>query len=239
MAFWVLYGSYFSIRLGYLCYSRLTLSRRWSKLKSLFVVHAANARSISRAKRHELWAFLWGNVGLVVRCGKQFAFIELVKFILAPFTPMLGKIPGQWQWAALTLLLPPCVYFFSAVGPALFYKIHRTIHENGNLYKGLHKIHHKGIYTSLLDSGTESPAEFFLTETPSILIVLPTWLFVISELLLMNQFHFPGHMARHTTEPVSVWHLNRHRTFSANYGINTPMLQLDEQFGTALDEPYL
>src|SRR5262249_45264198 len=59
-AFWVLYGTYAAVRLSYVCYSQLTIGRRWSARCSPFLEHAANTAHPAAARRHELWAFFWG-----------------------------------------------------------------------------------------------------------------------------------------------------------------------------------
>jgi sterol desaturase/sphingolipid hydroxylase (fatty acid hydroxylase superfamily) len=233
-AFWITYGTYMAVRLGYLAYSRITLQRRWHSYSSPFVAHSANTRSPSITLRHELWAFFWGNVGLVVRCGKQLAFLGVANLLSAPLAPIIHQIPNAWLAAAV--LFPICLYGYGQLALLIYYKVHRTIHENKRLFQGLHKIHHKGVYPSLLDAGTESPAELSLTETPQMSLVFPTWAFAALE-LVVGAFHCAGHAARHTSFADSVWHLNHHRFFSTNYGAYS--VQLDRRFGTACEEPYI
>jgi hypothetical protein len=231
-AFWVLYGTYAGVRLSYLCYSQLTMARRWSSRRSPFLEHAANTADPAAARRHELWAFFWGNVGLVIRCGKQVAFVAAADVVLAPVQPWIHEFTGAWLVAAGLLIAYLCLY--ATLAEVVFYKFHRTVHENHSLYRGLHMIHHKGVCPSLLDSGTESIAEFSLTEMPVLWLVFPTWAFVAAELGLLGN-HMSGHMSRRTAYVPSIRHVIHHHRFSVNYAIEV-VLPMDDWFGTACDQ---
>jgi hypothetical protein len=229
--FWVLYGTYGLVRFIYLCYSQLTLARRWNSRRTPFLEHAGNTVHPAAARRHELWAFFWGNVGLVVRCGKQLAFVTVADLLLAPVQPWIHEFPGAWLVAAGLLLAYFGLYF--SLAEVVFYKFHRTVHENHSLYRGLHMIHHKGVCPSLLDSGTESIAEFTLTETQVTWLVFPTWAFVAAEFgMIVN--HLSGHMSRRTPYVPSSRHMIHHHRFSVNYAIEV-LLPMDDWFGTASD----
>jgi hypothetical protein len=231
-AFWVLYGTYAAVRLSYVCYSQLTIARRWSTRRSPFLEHAANTADPAAARRHELWAFFWGNVGLVIRCGKQLAFITVADLVLAPVQPWIHEFPGAWLVGVGLLIAYLCLY--ATLAEVIFYKFHRTVHENHSLYRALHMIHHKGVCPSLLDSGTESIAEFSLTEMPVVWLVFPTWAFVAMEFALLCN-HLSGHMSRRTAYPPSARHIIHHHRFSVNYAIEV-VLPMDDWFGTACDQ---
>ena len=111
----------------------------------------------------------------------------------------------------------------------IYYRTHRTFHANRPLYSSIHSIHHRGVLPTQLDSGTISPAEFWITEmvVPSAALV-PNWYFVIIQVVLAFFGHLPSHDTG-TRWAMSQHHLHHHRLFRVNLGLTSAE---DAEFGT-------
>lgn len=216
--FWAIYGFYFLVRTGYLGYLLVNSRDLWTNLRDPFPEHFGNTRTLGSARRHAIWSYLWGNVGLVSRCGKQVATMWVFALISKPFEPTIISLHKQlpYLWVASLPLFVVGTYYYYLLTIYIFYKYHRTAHESKPLFDGLHKIHHKSAIPSLLDSGTESPAELSLVEESSPLLAFPTWLFVLIEMKAALRLHWPEH---HSNSGNNQYHQHHHRLLTVNYGL--------------------
>jgi sterol desaturase/sphingolipid hydroxylase (fatty acid hydroxylase superfamily) len=232
-SFWIVYGAYGIVRTSFLVKYLLTIWMRWDDGRPPFEIRRANMRTRGEAARHLLWSFFLGNAGLIVRCGQQIAMI--VVFDELQILLGMGDLrPGPLA-AVVGLLGGLFVYFvlaFCSAAP-LYYKIHRTLHENRTLFTAVHRIHHKAVYPTVLDSGTESPLEFALTEMLGCgHCNLPDWLYVALQMAHMF-IHHTAHHSSISQEGRLHFHVDHHRLFLHNYGlVADPPIGVDGAFGT-------
>jgi len=233
-SFIMLYGFYMLVRAWWLVRYLWLLSFRWENAGRTFAVHEANLYSRGAAIRHVLWSYFLGNIGLVVRCSSQVLTISLFEWLRT------SSAMDPTRHPALSAHLVPIgigvavlwlATFWLAIRRALliYYRTHRTFHNCPPLYDSIHSIHHRGVLPTPLDSGTISPAEFFITEMalPAATLV-PNWWWTISQIILA----FAGHWASHdsgTRLKFSQHHLHHHRLFTVNFGLSPAE---DAQFGT-------
>lgn len=216
-AFLIVYSFYFLFRLYFLIRYLLTIAFNWNGSSS-FEIKLANLNTPKIASKHMIWAFFLGNLGLTIRCGKQFIFLWLIDHIITAFRiPLpifeLGNIYNSILWFVYILLTLFVLVYFMLI---IYYKVHRTLHENRTLFIFLHRIHHEAIYPIVLDSGTISPLEFILTETGAFMFILfPDWLFVLESVLLAVG-HLVGHNTLIKNERLH-HHVQHHRLLNVNY----------------------
>jgi len=218
LAFWIAYLAWISVRFVYFGIHMWDLRRRWARMAPPFVIHKANFRSPERTARHMVWSLFMGHVGLAFRCGRQLALIAVYSALAGPLPSELGRrVPHLWALGLVGL----CALFYlygTAVGP-IYYKVHRTLHNSGRLYAGLHKVHHKATIPTLLDSGTECAFELALVEyTGCVHLLWPSWAFTATEMLFAT-----GQAASHHTLTAKLGkgghdgHVAHHRVVSFNY----------------------
>lgn len=235
-SFVLLYAFFLVVRTCYVSYYLWRLRFCWSNAGRTFARHEANLKSSSSAVSHVLWAYCLGNVGLVVRCGVQVTTIGGLEWLRQRCSLDLTQLPISH--AQLLLILAGAVAawlvtFWWAIRRALliYYRTHRTFHDNPALYSSIHGIHHRGVLPTPLDSGTISPAEFWITEMslPSACLV-PNWWFALGQIALAIIGHWPSHDSG-TRLTISQHHLLHHRHLRVNLGL-TPAE--DAEFGTLL-----
>lgn len=237
-SFVMIYGFYMLVRSATLIRYLWVVRFRWDRAGRTFETHQANLNSQSAALRHVTWAYALGNVGLVVRAGSQVVTLTAFEY----FRQRLAMDLTQYPTLNANLYLIFGVAFLVWLATMwwsiqrmlmIFYRTHRTLHEHRALYDSIHAIHHRGILPTPLDSGTISPAEFWITEMafPTCTLV-PNWWFALGQIAMAYAAHLPAHnsgsrvaYARH--------HLQHHRHFRFNFGL-TPVE--DEQFGTLYSE---
>jgi sterol desaturase/sphingolipid hydroxylase (fatty acid hydroxylase superfamily) len=233
-SFVMLYGFYMLIRAFWLVRYLCLLICRWENAGRTFAVREVNLKSRSVAIRHVLWSYFLGNMGLVIRCSIQVMTIGLFERLrmfsdmdLARYDALSAHLVPI-SLAAATIWLAT---FWLTIRRALliYYRTHRTFHNCLPLYASIHKIHHRAVLPTPLDSGTISPAEFLITEMalPSATLV-PNWWWTISQII----FAFAGHWASHdsgTKRTSPQHHLHHHRLFNVNFGLSPAE---DAQFGT-------
>jgi sterol desaturase/sphingolipid hydroxylase (fatty acid hydroxylase superfamily) len=210
----------------------LAIWTRWDEARAPFEIRRMNLRSRGAAARHILWSFFMGNAGLAVRCGQQIAtivlfdklqiFLEMEDLQLGPFAAIVGAL--GWLFAFYMSL--------SRVSP-MYYKIHRTLHENKTLYAAIHRIHHKGVYPTVLDAGTETPLELALIEPLAYgQCILPDWLYTALQIIPIFN-HYKGHHSSISKEDRLHFHVGHHRLFLHNFGLTGDYpFDLDRAFGT-------
>ncbi len=233
-SFVMLYGFYTVVRTLTLIRYLWLITFRWENAGRTFSIHQANLKSSRRAIRHVIWTYFQGNVGLVVRCATQVVTIGLFEWIRQQTNMDLTQYPAAN--AHLTTIFVVAVIVWAATSWfavrrmfVIFYRTHRTFHASRPLYDSIHRIHHRGVFPTPLDSGTISPAEFWITEMAlPIATVVPNWWFSVGQIIMA----FAGHLSAHDTGSrlsLSQHHLNHHRLFEYNYGL-TPAE--DEKYGT-------
>jgi hypothetical protein len=217
-SFYVLYGVYFFVRFFFLL--KYLASILIKNEKSIFSNKHANLKNSKESIKHVLWSFFLGNFGLTVRCGTQVIIIFIFNHVWS-ITNLgeidIGLIPSIVIELFLCFIV---VYYGTPKSLALYYKIHRTLHENKSLYSSLHRVHHFAVYPTVLDSANISPFEFLLTEgSPGIfLAILPDWLFVLVSIRMLA-FHFACHHEGFG-EDLLDYHVNHHHFININYGLN-------------------
>jgi sterol desaturase/sphingolipid hydroxylase (fatty acid hydroxylase superfamily) len=231
-SFWVLYGAYAVLRTVILVKYLLFIWLRWDDVRPPFEIRRMNMRTRGEAARHMLWSFFMGNAGLVVRCGQQVATI-MVFDNLQVLLGMDNLNPGPF--AATVGIVGLGILSYVSVGRACptYYKIHRTLHENKTLYTAIHRIHHKGIHPTVLDSGTETPLEFVLTESLAYTQCLwPDWIHVLMQAIPFNS-QYRGHHSSVSPEARLNFHVDHHRLFMYNFGCTGSYPHdIDGAFGT-------
>jgi hypothetical protein len=233
-SFVMLYGFYMAVRGWWLVRYLWLLVFRWEDAGRTFAVHDANFRTRGAAIRHVLWAYFLGNIGLVIRCASQVLTIALFEWLRTATNMDLGT-RADWRPYLLPVGLAVAAAWLGtfklAINRALliYYKTHRTFHECLPLYDSIHSIHHRGVLPTPLDSGTISPAEFFITEMalPAGMLV-PNWWWTIAQAILAYWGHWASHDAG-TRLKFSQHHLLHHRLFNVNFGLSPAE---DERFGT-------
>jgi len=233
-SFVMLYSFYMVVRAYWLCRYLWLLTYRWEDAGRTFAVHEANLNSRSAALRHVLWAYFLGNIGLVVRCASQVVTIALFERLRNSLQMDLASY-SQFQPHLVAICVAATAVWLATMWWAIrralliYYRTHRTFHECRPLYDSIHSIHHRGVLPTPLDSGTISPAEFFITEMafPAGTIV-PNWYFAITQIAIAVAGHWPSHDAG-TRMKFAQHHLAHHRFFTVNYGL-TP--GEDERYGT-------
>jgi sterol desaturase/sphingolipid hydroxylase (fatty acid hydroxylase superfamily) len=227
--FWPLYGTYIAFRLVLLARYLLSIWKRWDDALPPFEIQRANLGTRAKAARHLLWSFFVGNVGLLVRSGHQAAAIVLFDSVqtslgiqdvhLGPFAAALGVV--IWVFVLHSMVV--------SYG-ALYYKLHRTMHENKSLYVAIHRLHHKGVHPTALDSGTESPFEYFMTTAQLYgYWLLPDWCSYALELpAAYAACH--SHHTRLSSDNRLHYHVDHHRLYKVNYTLEPA--SGDRLFGT-------
>jgi sterol desaturase/sphingolipid hydroxylase (fatty acid hydroxylase superfamily) len=190
-----------------------------------------------------------GNIGLIARCYKY----DLLRFLagLVGLETLVccsewcfhfeRKVPDEISLDPRESLSH--VLFVGVVGPAvlvevcrnapdnfLFYKIHRTIHASPALYTFVHGLHHRAVDPTLLDSGTISPFELFLTD-----LSMPCLVLVSPNFFVMGFEHISAfwHFRAHGFADGDVHHLSHHKSQKSNFGLHD---KYDKKFGTFSDQ---
>ncbi|MGD9647786.1 MAG: sterol desaturase family protein [Pirellulales bacterium] len=234
-SFTLLYAFFMIVRVGWLVFYLWRIGFRWNQAGRTFANRKANLRSRSVALRHVLWAYFLGNVGLVVRCGVQVVTLGLFEWIRQRSGMDLQHHPAAAAHLPTIFGVAVVVWFATlwiSIKRALliYYRTHRTLHAHPSLYSSIHSIHHFGVLPTPLDSGTISPAEFWITEMaiPTITIV-PNWHFFLIEVCVALIGHLPSHSTGTRLLEFSQHHLNHHRHFNVNLGLTAAE---DREFGT-------
>lgn len=233
-SFVVLYSIFMALRTYWLARSLWLVRYRWEDAGAWLAVREANLRTPQAAAGHLAWSYFLGNIGLVIRCGIQVVTIagfeglrQRLDLDLTRHATAAAQLPVIFAGAVAIW----GVTLWPAIKRALliYYRVHRTLHENRALYSCIHGIHHRGVLPTPLDSGTISPAEFWMTEMaiPAITL-LPNWYFCLVQLALGLFGHWPSHDAR-THWASAQHHLHHHRLFRVNLGLRPAE---DKEFGT-------
>lgn len=234
-SFVMMYGFYMVLRLLYLIYYNYALTLGAERLHpKVFEEQRANLRTRQAALRHVWWTYFLGNVGLIVKCAVQVMTIGLFE-LLRQQTGLDIETHPTLAAHASTLTVVALVAGVVAFGlsaklsSTVYYRAHRTFHVRKPLYDSIHAIHHRGILPTPLDSGTISPMEYFITDMarPAVLL-LPNWLFVLSEVGLAFGAHLPSHTSG-TLHKFGQHHLAHHRYVVYNFGL---FPRDDERYGT-------
>ena len=246
-SFLPVYGFYLVFRTILLVQYLHLVRTRWDDppLRNPIGQKDGNFRDAASATRHLIWSYFVGNVGVTVRCATQMGQIlifETAAVALGPLVvdwnrrlPFFSGAPGfvvpTVAAGALVVILlwQRKLYPFADY---LYYRVHRTLHENRALFTFLHRIHHKAIVTTPLDSGTICPLEFVLTETvwpPAALV--PDWLFTVWQIHFAVTGYWPSHKttAGLRVQDGNTFHVYHHYKPSVNFGI---LAESDARFGT-------
>jgi sterol desaturase/sphingolipid hydroxylase (fatty acid hydroxylase superfamily) len=238
-SFVLLYGFYLATRSMLLVRYLWVLTFRWENAGRTFATRQANLKSQPLARRHVLWAFFVGNIGLVVRCSAQVLTIAVFERLRQSLGWDLATHPVfaphyYLIFIGAVILWGATLYWAAQPTLVVYYRTHRTLHSCRPLYDSIHSIHHKGVLPTSLDSGTISPLEFLITEMsiPAATLV-PNWWWTGGQVLIA----LVGHLPSHTT---NTWmnsghhHLLHHRLFNVNFGL---IPREDDRFGTRHTEP--
>lgn len=232
-SFVMLYAFFMGVRLLRLVHYLILLIFRWDQANSgPFVVHEGNLTTPASAFRHLIWSYSLGNIGLIVRSGTQVLTLLVFESIRQGLDLDLthsGYRDHIWQFAIIGTAV-----WLAMIGPAIskallvFYRTHRTLHASLPLYDCIHAIHHRGVFPTKLDAGTESPLELSITEMVAPLATpVPNWLWTTGQVLIDLLAHEPGHDTgsrrkyRH--------HIYHHHFFNVNFGL---IPAHDRRFGT-------
>lgn len=237
-SFVLLYAIFMIGRTCYLVVCLWRLGFRWESAGRTFEVHKANLHSRSAAIRHVLWAYFLGNIGIVVRCGIQVVTLSGFELLRQRSNMDLLEYPAAAPHL-FTIFVVAVVIWLATLWPSInrmllvYYRTHRTFHANYPLFSSIHSIHHLGVLPTPLDSGTISPAEFWITEmaVPTVAIV-PNWYFTIVEIILAIAGHLPAHDVG-TRWAFSQHHVQHHRRLKVNLGLTSAT---DAEFGTLYTE---
>jgi len=251
-SFWLLYSFYFVVRIGFLINYLHIIFFKWETYSiSPFKVKKANLATKEKALKHVLWSFFMGNIGLTVRCASQVIILLLFGLIQSGLEldniDIVASIDRPILfWSAVVALFLPWAFLASrnfAIASYIYYAVHRTLHEIRSLYDPVHRIHHKAVFSTKLDSGTISPAEFAITEyLVPIFKLLPQPIWVLLEIIIAIKGHFPSHNSilskdneknseSNSPEQQAATHHHHyhHRLFNCNYGLEEVW---DVKFGT-------
>ncbi|MEZ6089775.1 MAG: sterol desaturase family protein [Pirellulaceae bacterium] len=235
-SFVMLYAYYMITRTYLLLRYLWVIHFRWADAGHVFAVRMANLKSPSIARRHLLWSYCLGNVGLIVRCGVQVMTLGLFEFLRQAWQLDLSQMSWCKEHITLIFWVAICLWLATlwwALQPALiiYYRAHRTLHTQRGLYDGIHSIHHRGVLPTPLDSGTISPLEFFITEMafPASTLV-PNWWWTGGQIVLAIVGHLPSHEAN-SRWSTGQHHLLHHRYFTVNYGLTA---REDERYGSLM-----
>lgn len=234
-SFVLLYGAYLLFRTACLLkFSAQLLLRPHETPESILGKQKANLSTRNKALSHLFWAYFIGNVGLIVRCSAQVLTLALFDFCIRALNFNLDRF--EWYQSNMLLIAIIAVVAWGLMirwgfqrAALIYYRTHRTLHEERALYDCIHAIHHRAVYPTLLDSGTISPAEFALTELvfPAATIV-PNWCWVMGQIGLGIVGHWPSHDSRNVSAAAK-HHLLHHQHFKCNFGLTA---ELDIAFGT-------
>lgn len=234
-SFVMLYGFYMVLRIGYLLLFTYALTIGSNRLQlRVFEEHRANLRNRSVALRHVWWTYFLGNTGLFVKCAVQVitigAFETLRLWIGFDVTEHPLTAPHLTMVTTVGVVL--CVVGIGLsvrLSSTVYYRTHRTLHVRKPLYDSIHAIHHRGILPTPLDSGTISPLEYIITDMarPAVML-MPNWLFVLSEIGLAFGAHLPSHTTG-TLHKFGQHHLAHHKYVVYNFGL---FPRDDERWGT-------
>ncbi len=234
-SFVMMYGFYMVVRIVYLVFYNYALTLGADRLHlKVFEEQRANLRDRRTALRHVWWTYFLGNVGLIVKCAVQVMTIGMFEFFRVRFgldaesNSFIAAHASTLQTGAL--IVGVLAFWLSVrLSSTVYYRAHRTFHVRKPLYDSIHAIHHRGILPTPLDSGTISPMEYFITDMarPAVLL-LPNWLFVLSEVGLAFGAHLPSHSSG-TLHKFGQHHLAHHRYVVFNFGL---FPRDDERYGT-------
>lgn len=252
-SFLPVYGFYLVFRTILLVRYLMLVRTRWDDppIRNPIGQKDGNFRDRASATRHLLWSYFIGNVGVSVRCATQMG--QILVFEAAAVA--LGPLALDWHQRLPFLAGAPrfVVPLIGAIGVLvvllwqrklypfadyMYYRVHRTLHKNRALFTFLHRIHHKAIVTTPLDSGTICPLEFALTETvwpPAALV--PDWLWTLWQIHFAVTGYWPSHK---TTAGVRVqdgnnFHVYHHFNPGVNFGI---LPESDARFQTLYGVTY-
>jgi len=246
-SFLPVYGFYLLLRTVQLVRYLVLVRTRWDDppARNPIGQKEGNFRDRASASRHLIWSYCIGNVGVTVRCGTQVGQIFVFETAAAAMGPFVldwhRRFPLLSGGSRITVLLAGTAGVLAVLlwqrklypfADYIYYRVHRTLHENRALFTFLHRIHHKAIVTTPLDSGTICPLEFVLTETvwpPAALV--PDWLWTIWQVHFAVTGYWPSHR---TTAGVRVqdgntFHVYHHYKPNVNFGI---LPESDARFGT-------
>jgi hypothetical protein len=233
-SFVMVYGFYMVTRAFCIVRYLWILNFHWETAGRPFELHEANLKSRQIAIRHVLWAYFLGNVGLVVRCAVQVLTIGAFEYLRTASGIELETHPTWSGHLTVIFIAATAIWaatFWLGVRRLLliYYRTHRTFHNNRALYDSIHSVHHSGVLPTPLDSGTISPAEFFITEMAFPLgVLVPNWSWTLSQIVVAVAGHLPSHNFG-TRSSFPQHHLHHHKLFTVNFGL-TP--SEDKQFGT-------
>ncbi|MEQ8667803.1 MAG: sterol desaturase family protein [Pirellulales bacterium] len=237
-SFTMIYGFYMFVRAITLIRYLWLLGFQWEHSGRTFETHQANLNSQGAAIRHVTWAYALGNVGLVVRAATQvvtLAGFECLRQRLAMDLTLYPTLHANLYLIFGMAFLVWLATMWWAIQRMLkiFYRTHRTLHETRALYDSIHAIHHRGVLPTPLDSGTISPAEFWITEMalPTATLV-PNWWYTLGQIVMAYAGHLPAHNTGSRLD-YAQHHLLHHRQFRFNFGL-TPLE--DKQYGTLFSE---
>ncbi|MCH2213095.1 MAG: sterol desaturase family protein [Fuerstiella sp.] len=234
-SFVMLYGFYMVIRIGYLLLFTWALTIGSNRISlRVFQERRANLRNNRVALRHVWWTYFLGNTGLFVKCAVQVmtiaGFESLRKWIGFDVTTHPLTASHQTMITVTGIILVIVGLGLSArLSSSVYYRTHRTFHVCKPLFDSVHAIHHRGILPTPLDSGTISPLEYIITDMarPAVMLI-PNWLFVLSEIGLAFGAHLPSHTTG-TLQKFGQHHLAHHKYVVYNFGL---FPSDDERWGT-------
>jgi sterol desaturase/sphingolipid hydroxylase (fatty acid hydroxylase superfamily) len=234
-SFVMLYGFYMVLRIGYLILftCALTIGSKRFHLR-VFNEQRANLRNRAVALRHVWWTYFLGNTGLFVKCAVQvitIAGFESLRLWIG-FDVTENRLTAQHLTTVNLVGVALCVIGIGLsvrLSSTVYYRTHRTLHICKPLFDSIHAIHHRGILPTPLDSGTISPLEYIITDMarPAVML-MPNWLFVLSEIGLAFGAHLPSHTSG-TLHKFGQHHLAHHKYVVYNFGL---FPRDDERWGT-------
>ncbi len=234
--FLLLYGFYMVDRVICLTLHMVRFAReerQGDEAKKGDFYQGANLKDLPTARRHVLWSFFIGNIGLAVRCSSFFLTVGLFELgrqtVISQWdSPVFTTQVTTFTWVAIGVFAAG-LFFNLKSAMLIYYRTHRTFHVNPALYDSVHGVHHRGVYPTRLDSGTISPFEFFITEMAFPLgMLVPNWWWVGAQIVVAYTGHFPGHDAKKRSE-MGEHHLDHHRYFNVNFGLTAAE---DKKYGT-------
>ena len=234
-SFVMLYGFYMVLRIGYLSLFTFALTVGSNRIHlRVFQEQRANLRNRRVALRHIWWTYFLGNTGLFVKCAVQvitIAGFESLRLWIG-FDVESHPLTAQHLTTINVVGVILCVVGVALsvrLSSTVYYRTHRTLHVCKPLFDSIHAIHHRGILPTPLDSGTISPLEYIITDMARPMVMLiPNWLFVLSEIGLAFGAHLPSHTTG-TLQKFGQHHLAHHKYVVYNFGLFPAD---DERWGT-------
>ena len=189
---------------------------------------------MSRSVRSLKGVSLLRNIGLVIRASVQVMTIGGFEYLRTAGGLELETHP-TWSGHLMAIFLAATAVWAAAFWFGvrrlflIYYRTHRTFHSCRPLFDSIHRIHHRGVLPTPLDSGTISPAEFIITEMAFPLgVVVPNWSWASSQIVIAFAGHLPSHDAG-TKQRFPQHHLGHHKFFTVNFGLTRAE---DKRFGT-------